>query len=632
MNLDQKVNILLVDDQPAKLISYEVILGELGENLVKANNAAEALEYLLKNDIAVLLVDVCMPDLDGFQFAAMVREHPRFEKTAIIFISAIQFSDADRLRGYEMGGVDYVPVPVVPAVLRAKVKIFVDLYRNTKQLEQLNRELENRVVVRTQELEASTARLKHSEQLRSLALAAGQMGSWHLDFNNKELLWDEGQYSIFGVQPSAFQPSLSNVEKLIHPEDWRTITHSLRRISKESQSQQIEFRVQRINGETRWCVGTVVGSVDDMGKVIRMTGVTLDVTDRKKAEEYQLLLAREVDHRARNMLAVVQSILSLTRASSIESYTQAVDGRIRALSRAHLLLSESRWQGADLKKLVEEEFAPYFAADEPRVVTNGEAVLLSPATAQTLALTLHELATNAVKYGGLSTALGSVNLTWEMQEGFLVLNWIERGGPKVLKPKTQGYGTKVITMSIERQLDGTVEFSWLPEGLRCMLSIPHGESKGGTPISITRKDMPEAKPSTIKLNKGATILLVEDEPLVAIMMEEALHELGFSILGPCSNTAEAIALLKRSEVSAAVLDINLNGQPSYELADILIAENTPFVFVTGFAHESIDPRFAGVPVLQKPIDMKMLLDAFVLSATSNPIFPEMINKGRTRTA
>src|ERR1700758_1179328 len=140
----ERVNILLVDDQPAKLLAYEVILKELGENLVVAASGREALEQLLKNEVAVVLIDVCMPELDGFELAAMIREHPRFQKTAIIFISAIQVTEVDRLRGYEMGGVDYVPVPVVPEVLRAKVRIFAELFRKTRELEQLNAKLERR--------------------------------------------------------------------------------------------------------------------------------------------------------------------------------------------------------------------------------------------------------------------------------------------------------------------------------------------------------------------------------------------------------------------------------------------------------------------------------------------------------
>src|ERR1700684_3941481 len=153
MRNDEKVNILLVDDQPAKLLSYEVILRDIDENLIKASSGREALELLLKTEIAVVLMDVCMPELDGFELAAMIRDHPRFRKTAIIFISAIHLSEVDRLRGYEMGAVDYVPVPVVPEVLRAKVRIFAELFRKTRELEQLNSKLEGHVAERTAELE-----------------------------------------------------------------------------------------------------------------------------------------------------------------------------------------------------------------------------------------------------------------------------------------------------------------------------------------------------------------------------------------------------------------------------------------------------------------------------------------------
>src|SRR5690349_5161803 len=215
----EKVNILLVDDQPAKLLAYEVILKELGENLVKASSGREALEFLLKNDVAIILVDVCMPELDGFELAAMIREHPRFQKTAMIFISAIQVSDIDRLRGYEMGAVDYVPVPVVPEVLRAKIRVFAELYRKTRQLERLNAELEDRVRARTAELEQSTARLVESEQRRSMAIAAGKMGSWDWDGLNGDWMWDEGQYRIFGVDPGSFEVTSANIAALLHPAD-----------------------------------------------------------------------------------------------------------------------------------------------------------------------------------------------------------------------------------------------------------------------------------------------------------------------------------------------------------------------------------------------------------------------------
>jgi PAS domain S-box-containing protein len=152
MTANDRVNILMVDDQPAKLLSYEAILGELGENLIKAGSGREALEVLLKNDVAVVLMDVSMPELDGFEMAEIIRQHPRFQKTAIIFISAVHLTDLDRLKGYARGAVDYISVPVVPEVLRAKVSVFAELHRKTRQLQALNRSLEQRVLERTEEL------------------------------------------------------------------------------------------------------------------------------------------------------------------------------------------------------------------------------------------------------------------------------------------------------------------------------------------------------------------------------------------------------------------------------------------------------------------------------------------------
>ena len=173
----EKVNILLVDDQQAKLLSHEVILAEIGENLLKATSARQAFDYLLKNEIAVILIDVCMPDLDGFELAAMIREHPRFETTAIIFVSAVMMAHPDQMRGYELGAVDYVPVPVVPELLRAKVKVFVDLYRKTRQLERFNAELEQRVAERTAELQRFNEQLelRIEERTRERETAMAQL-------------------------------------------------------------------------------------------------------------------------------------------------------------------------------------------------------------------------------------------------------------------------------------------------------------------------------------------------------------------------------------------------------------------------------------------------------------------------
>jgi len=162
----ERLNILLVDDQPAKLLSYETVLEDLGENLIKANSARDALEMLVRHQIAVILIDVCMPELDGFELARLIRDHPRYQTTAIIFVSAVQVTDLDLLKGYEQGAVDYVPVPVTPGLLRAKVRVFADLYRKTRQLEQFNAALEARVQERTAQLAEANATLeRHNEEL-----------------------------------------------------------------------------------------------------------------------------------------------------------------------------------------------------------------------------------------------------------------------------------------------------------------------------------------------------------------------------------------------------------------------------------------------------------------------------------
>ncbi len=169
--------ILMVDDQPAKLLSYEAILRDLEVTLVKATSPRAALEVLLKQEIALVLMDVSMPELDGFELAAMIRQHPRYQRTAIIFISGVHLTDLDRLKGYELGAVDYLSVPVIPEILRAKVGVFVDLYRKTHELEALNRELEHRVAERTTALAERTVALQEALRIRDefLAVAAHEL-------------------------------------------------------------------------------------------------------------------------------------------------------------------------------------------------------------------------------------------------------------------------------------------------------------------------------------------------------------------------------------------------------------------------------------------------------------------------
>lgn len=465
----EKVNILLVDDQPGKLMSYELILQELGQNLLKASSAKEALEILLKNDVAVILSDVVMPDLDGFELAQMIRDHPRFKETAIIFISAINVTELDSLKGYELGGVDYVPVPVVPGVLRAKVRVFVDLYIKTHALARVNDRLEQRVAERTAQLEA--------------------------------------------------------------------------------------------------------------------------------AIERQELLAREVDHRARNALAVIQSIVALTPPDDSGRFAEAIKGRIRAMAMAHNLLSESRWRGADLLNLVNDELAPY--AQEDRIAVSGLAVSIAPTVAQNLALALHELATNAAKYGALSNADGRLSVQWSAEGDQLSLEWAESCPHEITRPQKTGFGSKVIDVSVKSQLGGQVVKEWRLTGLRCVLTLPMmhftlRESVRGA-AGEERQDVELGR------IRNRSILLVEDEPLIAMMTSRNLKELDANVVGPFMTAREANSALN-TRLDAALLDVNIGGEFVYELALELKKRGVPIIFVTGYHAGGIDPRFAEAPVLTKPVE------------------------------
>ena len=320
------------------------------------------------------------------------------------------------------------------------------------------------------ELEESHARLLESEQRRSLAIAAGKMGSWDWDWVNGDCMLDEGQYGIFGVDPKTFVVTPASIQGLLHPDDVEELRMAMAQLAKGARSYEAEFRINRPDGETRWCVGTAAASVDKDGHVVRVSGVTIDITERKHAEQRQNLLAQEVDHRAKNALALAQSIVRLTRGADVRAYIAAVEGRINALARVHTILSLSSWQGAGIKKLIDEELAPYSIPDQ--IELGGSDVQLQPATAQTLALALHELVTNSAKYGALSTLAGRLAIKWETKGGLLLLTWEEAGGPPVQKPAIKGFGTTSVIASIESQLGGQAKFDWHSEGLVCRLCVP----------------------------------------------------------------------------------------------------------------------------------------------------------------
>lgn len=252
-----------------------------------------------------------------------------------------------------------------------------------------------------------------------------------------------------------------------------------RLVIDSGQAQDVEEIFTSRDGRTRRFRSLKSPLRDHSGAVIGVVGVSTDITDQREADEREKLLTRELDHRAKNLLAVVQSVVSLTRAATLAEFKAAVEGRIQSLGRAHSMLAASRWEGADLERVLSEELAPYRGPEEARVSLSGPSLLLKPAAAQSLSLVIHELATNAVKYGALSVNTGELEVVWEIGRGEeesaqLRLRWEERGGPAVTPRSAgsrSGFGSRLIRSSVERQLGGTLHLDWAETGLIATMEL-----------------------------------------------------------------------------------------------------------------------------------------------------------------
>jgi PAS domain S-box-containing protein len=297
MRSTEKVNILMVDDQPAKLLSYEAILAELGENLIKANSGREALEHLLRTDVAVVLMDVSMPEMDGFEIAEMIRQHPRFQKIAIIFISAVHLTDLDRLKGYEHGAVDYISVPVVPDVLRAKVSVFAELHRKTRELEALNVDLELRVAERTEELRESEA------QFRTLANSIPQL-AWIANPDGTVVWYNQRWFDYTGADAAELEPQ--GWKKYHHPDHVNRVAAGLERSWRTGEEWEDTCLLRAREGQYRWFLSRAVPIRDSHGKVVRWFGTSTDIHRQMAAEEQVKVLNAQLRQRLTELETIMQ--------------------------------------------------------------------------------------------------------------------------------------------------------------------------------------------------------------------------------------------------------------------------------------------------------------------------------------
>jgi PAS domain S-box-containing protein len=261
--------------------------------------------------------------------------------------------------------------------------------------------------------------------------------------------------------------------EVIHPEDRQEVVRVFLEADARREPFRLDYRLRRADGEWRWVIGAGSPRFADDGSFMGHVGSVIDITERKQAEERLRLLAREVDHRAKNILALVQVMIRQTRASSVEEFIRVATGRLHAIGRAHTLLAQGRWIGADLDRLVHEELALFRIGRNARVRVSGPPTRLGPEAAQSLAMVLHELSTNAIKHGALSVPQGAVDVEWTGGgDAPLILRWIETGGPAVQSPREAGVGLDVIRRIAADQLGGAARFEWRGEGVVCEFVVP----------------------------------------------------------------------------------------------------------------------------------------------------------------
>jgi PAS domain S-box-containing protein len=318
-------------------------------------------------------------------------------------------------------------------------------------------------------------RSRHDEIAQRLAAIVASSDDAIVSKNLDRIItsWNKGAERLFGYTA---EEVIGKPIGILIPADRQEEEDSIiDRIRRGQRVEHYETVRQRKDGSLVEISLTVSPVRNARGEVVGASKIARDITARKKTEEQIALLAREAEHRAKNVLATVQATVQLTQADTPEALKQAIAGRIQALANVHRLFIQSRWMGADLHSVVSQELSPYCQEGDARARIDGPSLLLEPNSAQTIAVTLHELATNAAKYGALSVPTGKVEVEWSRAaDGRIVLRWIETGGPRVKPLTRRGFGMRVMESMIREQLQGEVRFDWRAEGLACEMVIPAG--------------------------------------------------------------------------------------------------------------------------------------------------------------
>jgi PAS domain S-box-containing protein len=424
--------------------------------------------------------------------------------------------------------------------------------------------------------------------------------------------WNASATRIFGYDASEMIGD--SILRIIPPELHGEEREILARLQRGERIEHYETVRVAKDGRRVDVSLTVSPLRDRSGKVVGASKVGRDITDRKRAEKMQRVLTDELAHRVKNTLATVQAIAnqSLVRAKSPTDFVSSFTGRIQALAKAHTLLTRSKMQGAEVMELVREQVL-IGAPNDDRISCSGPLLVLDAQAAVHLALVLHELATNARKHGALSVPQGRLSVTWQMRTNggcSFLLSWKESHGPRVSAPSAHGFGRTLIEQTV-RAHGGEAAVDYRTDGLTCEIKLPLPETARPSIDTVASKIATRpsllAQPDNRRTLQGKRILVIEDEPLVAMDVESSLTAAGCEVVGPAATLDHARLLIENASCDAVLLDVNLAGEPVDELATLLTRKNRPFAFVTGYGRDALPSGFRGAVVLGKPFGADQLL-------------------------
>lgn len=461
------------------------------------------------------------------------------------------------------------------------------------------------------------ARLDH--QRVELALDAAGLGEFEWDMGEDTLFVSDRMKALTGLNWSAARGEGGEVSfRFVHPADADALRKAVADGLRTEGRYSVQYRMIRPDdGRQRWMQGAGVLALDEQGLPLRVIGVVRDITESKDEEEHREVLLAELDHRVKNVLAAVQSLAaqSARKTTSTEGFLAAFAGRLKAMASAHELLTATRWRGASLAHIAAAELGG-LAPGQAR--WEGPEITLKPRAANAASLALHELATNAVKYGALSRESGRIEVQWSRTaDGGFVIEWSEAGGPPVKPPERRGFGSTLLEQVTGRELGGAVEIDYRVDGLRARIVGDAGVVLDKAPADTLLAPVEEppvpvvgaslGQPTAEASIRGLRVLIVEDAVLLALELEAGLQDAGAIIAGNAAELEEGMAMLDL-DIDAAVLDANLNGASVAPLAEALRARGTPFVFATGYGERGAPEGF-DAPVVRKPYNVHQIVRA-----------------------